>query len=189
MSTTTHPNVTAIEGTFLTSDNVSLYTRTWSSTKTPLKARLIFLHGFSDHCNFYGSFFPSLALRGIKVYAYDQRGWGQNVSSIAERGNTGDTDRILSDLESFIHHVLSVSSESDIPLFLMGHSMGGGEVLYYASSRGPGWGPPETKARIRGYLSSRKMGQQASSSQTNAAKTGGVETLSRSGGLLCMGGG
>ncbi|CAK1355982.1 unnamed protein product [Cercospora beticola] len=153
MSTTTHPDVSATEGTFLTSDNVSLYTRTWSSTTTPLKARLIFLHGFSDHCNFYGDFFPSLALQGIKVYAYDQRGWGRNVaSSPSERGNTGNTDRILSDLESFIQHVLSVTSESDIPLFLMGHSMGGGEVLYYASSRGPGWGAPETKARIRGYL-------------------------------------
>lgn len=37
--------------------------------------------------------------------------------------------------------------EAAVPLFLMGHSMGGGEVLYYIAT-----GPEEVKCRIRGYL-------------------------------------
>lgn len=135
------------EGTLHTDDHIPLYTKTWTNNPESLTARLVFVHGFSDHINCYGTLFPSLAHRGIKVYAYDQRGWGQNVRSPRDRGNTGNTTRILGDLTCMLESVLAREEESHIPLFLMGHSMGGGEVLWYAAN-----GPREIRARIRGIL-------------------------------------
>jgi predicted alpha/beta hydrolase len=60
------------EGTHTLADGKQLYTKTFR-TDGPAKARLVFIHGFSDHVNTYGSFFPHLASRGIEVYTFDQR--------------------------------------------------------------------------------------------------------------------
>ncbi|KAF2790319.1 alpha/beta-hydrolase [Melanomma pulvis-pyrius CBS 109.77] len=123
-------------------DGKKLYTKTWR-TAGPAKARLVFIHGFSDHCNTYNTFFPTLASKGIEVYTFDQRGWGRSVQKPSEKGNTGPTTRVLEDITSFIKTVIP----SPIPLFLMGHSMGGGEVLCYAAL-----GPADIRKHIRGFL-------------------------------------
>ncbi|KAF3040361.1 hypothetical protein E8E12_009446 [Didymella heteroderae] len=130
------------EGWHTSDDGRKLYTKTWT-TEGPAKARLVFIHGFSDHINTYGNFFPYLASKGIEVYSFDQRGWGKSVTKKAERGHTGPTARVLNDITSFLKSVIP----SPVPLFLMGHSMGGGEVLCYAAQ-----GPREIRKHIRGYL-------------------------------------
>lgn len=61
----------------------------------------------------------------------------------SERGNTGPTTQVLEDITSFIKTVIP----SPLPLFLMGHSMGGGQVLCYAAQ-----GPSDVRKHIRGYL-------------------------------------
>jgi acylglycerol lipase len=71
------------------------------------------------------------------------RGWGRSVAKKAERGHTGPTTRVLDDITSFLQSVIP----SPVPLFLMGHSMGGGQVLCYAAQ-----GPSEMRKHIRGYL-------------------------------------
>src|SRR5579871_4355326 len=116
------------------------------------KARLIFIHGFSDHINAYGILFPTLATLGISTYGFDQRGWGRSVHSPSEKGNSGPTTLVLSDITSFIKSVLASSSPDDDdgknpPLFLMGHSMGGAEVLCYIAQ-----GPSDVVSQIRGFL-------------------------------------
>jgi acylglycerol lipase len=87
--------------------------------------------------------FPTLAAQGIEVHSFDQRGWGRSVHKPSEKGLTGPTSLVLSDITSFISSILPCSA----PLFLMGHSMGGAEVLCYAAE-----GPAETRKHIRGYL-------------------------------------
>lgn len=62
----------ATEGWHTTDDGRKLYTKTWT-TDGPAQARLVFIHGFSDHINTYGNFFPYLASKGIEVYSFDQR--------------------------------------------------------------------------------------------------------------------
>ncbi|KAF2703977.1 alpha/beta-hydrolase [Pleomassaria siparia CBS 279.74] len=130
------------EGWHEVDDGKKLYTKTWK-TADPAKSRLVFIHGFSDHCNTYNTFFPTLASKGIEVYAFDQRGWGRSVLKPSEKGNTGPTTRVLDDITSFLRTVIP----SPIPLFLMGHSMGGGETLCYAAQ-----GPADVRKHIRGYL-------------------------------------
>jgi acylglycerol lipase len=94
----------------------------------PVIAKLIFIHGFSDHVGRYYGFFPSLAARGIAVHGLDQRGWGRSVRKPAERGLTGPTTQVLADMAAFITPHLP-QSPTDAPVFVMGHSMGGGQVL------------------------------------------------------------
>jgi len=130
------------EGKFALPDGKQLYTKTFR-TAGPAKARLVFIHGFSDHVNTYGDFFPALASKGIEVYTFDQRGWGRSATKPSERGDTGPTAQVLDDMTSFLKSVIP----SPVPLFLMGHSMGGGETLCYAAQ-----GPEEVRKHIRGYL-------------------------------------
>ncbi|THX43438.1 alpha/beta-hydrolase [Aureobasidium pullulans] len=136
---------TTFEGTHKTDDGVELYTKTWKVSGDAAKARMLFVHGFSDHCNNYPVFFEHLANQGIDVYAFDQRGWGRSVTRKHDRGLTGPTSRVLADITSMLHTLLP----TPVPLFIMGHSMGGAEILHYAST-----GPSEILSQIRGFISS-----------------------------------
>lgn len=93
---------------------------------TPCVAKLVFVHGFSDHIGRYYDFFPSLARAGIAVFAFDQRGWGRSVRKPAEKGLTGPTAQVHSEMAAFIESVVP-AEPAGAPLFVMGHSMGGGE--------------------------------------------------------------
>lgn len=167
--------VKEIEGQFKVGDT-SLYTKTWLVSEirlthnrprvpvltrlqqpddsTPCVAKLAFVHGFSDHIGRYYDFFPSLARAGIAVYGFDQRGWGRSVTTPAEKGLTGPTAQVLSEVAAFIESVMpakpsSADSSADLPLFVMGHSMGGGEVLALAST--PEYEGPVV-SKVRGWL-------------------------------------
>lgn len=119
------------EGTLTLPDGTKLYTKTWKPIQQPPRAILAFVHGFSDHCNAYYELFPTLASHGIEVRSFDQRGWGRSVTQPKDRGRTGPTSTVLSDMHSFFRSVNARAAEDSIPLFLMGHSMGGAQVLYY----------------------------------------------------------
>lgn len=156
--------VDTLDGWLTTPDGVQLYTKTWKPAE--VKARLVFLHGFSDHCNFYPALFTTLAENGIKVYSLDQStlllyhmvcsppthsantppagGWGRSVRLPKQKGQTGSNEQVMTDITTFIQ---SLPSDETAPLFLMGHSMGGGETLVYAST-----GPKHVVSRIRGFL-------------------------------------
>ncbi len=94
--------------------------------------------------NAYYTLFPTLATHGIQTHAFDQRGWGRSVQNdITKRGLTGPTSQVLADINSFLCTLLPFT----IPVFLMGHSMGGGEILAYAAL-----GPQSVREQITGYL-------------------------------------
>lgn len=65
------------------------------------------------------------------------------MTSAASRGSTGPTALVLDDITS----ILRAQLPSAVPLFLMGHSMGGAEVLYYAVH-----GPLDVRRHIVGFL-------------------------------------
>lgn len=62
-----------------------------------------------------------------------------------DRGLTGPTTRVLADITSMLRTLLP----TPVPLFLMGHSMGGAEILHYAAT-----GPSDVLSQIRGFISS-----------------------------------
>ena len=86
---------------------------------------------------------PLLAESDLAVHAFDQRGWGRSVKAPREKGLTGKTSQVLDDITTVVKTHLS----SSIPTFLMGHSMGGQETLYYASK-----GPEDVKKQLSGFI-------------------------------------
>ncbi|KAM0327727.1 hypothetical protein ACHAQA_006022 [Verticillium albo-atrum] len=159
---------TEAEGTFAIGDK-KLYTKTWTASSPPplvyppnrpeisqltsaqpegpIKAKLVFIHGFSDHINRYYGLFPSLAARGIQVSGFDQRGWGRSVSAPAEKGLTGPTAQVIAEVAAFTRSVLA-ASPAGVPLFVMGNSMGGGQVATLASD--PAY--EDLVAAVRGFV-------------------------------------
>lgn len=101
----------------------------------PIIAKLVFVHGFSEHINRYNDFFPKLAERGFQVFGWDQRGWGQSVTTPSQKGLTGPTSQVIADIAAFLEDKLpSQSHTTTVPVFVMGHSMGGGEILTLAGN-------------------------------------------------------
>ncbi|KAK1082614.1 hypothetical protein LTR33_003808, partial [Friedmanniomyces endolithicus] len=139
-------NVSTAEGWLTLPDSHKLYTKTWKAATEPPRARLAVIHGFSDHCNQYGILFPTLPQQGIAVYAFDQRGWGRSVQEPAQKGRTGPTRQVMDDITTFIRSL--PEEEPRVPLFMLGYSMGGAEVLHYAAT-----GPKDVLSGIRGFLS------------------------------------
>jgi acylglycerol lipase len=66
------------------------------------------------------------------VHGVDQRGWGRTVKNPADRGLTGPTTQVLADMAAFITPHLPADPAADPPVFVLGHSMGGGQVLTLA---------------------------------------------------------
>ncbi|KAI8964868.1 alpha/beta-hydrolase [Daldinia sp. FL1419] len=147
-------DISVVEGTFEV-NGATLHTKSWLPS-TPPKAKLVAVHGFSDHIDRYYSLFPSLARRGIAVLGFDQRGWGKSVRRPSDRGRTGPTATVLADLAAFIRERAfkspspspSSSDGDDVPVFVLGHSMGGGEVLALAST--PAY--DDIVAKVRGWI-------------------------------------
>ncbi|KAL6799261.1 alpha/beta-hydrolase [Trichoderma sp. SZMC 28013] len=130
------------EGTFQIGDD-SFYSKTWAPTGAVV-AKLILVHGFSDHINCYNELFSRLTAHGIQIFAWDQRGWGRSVTRSSEKGLTGGTTRVLADVAAFIGDKLP----SELPVFVMGHSAGGGTILTLAAE-------PQYKnlvLQIRGWI-------------------------------------
>lgn len=100
------------------------------------------IHGFSDHINLYNDMFRYLSDRGIAVFGFDQRGWGRSVLTPADKGNSGATPKVLAEIAAFIQRHIPSSSDGGTcadpaspasPLFVLGHSMGGGLAITLAS--------------------------------------------------------
>ena len=81
--------------------------------------------------NAYYDLFPNLADNySIAVHSFDQRGWGRSVLSPDQKGLTGPTNTVLADIRAFCNSITE-NHGNNVPLFLMGHSMGGAEALHY----------------------------------------------------------
>ncbi|KAJ7430507.1 Alpha/Beta hydrolase protein [Mycena galericulata] len=111
----------------------SFYTRLYRQN-SPLRGALVFVHGYNEHISRYERFHSAWAARGFAVSAYDLRGFGRTALDVPKSPNSayGQMAAPLSDLEWAIKHTRSLFS--DVPLFIIGHSMGGGIVLDYVAS-------------------------------------------------------
>ena len=67
----------------------------------------------------------------------------------ADKGLTGPTTQVLADMAAFITPHLPTNPATDPPVFVMGHSMGGGQVLTLACH--PDYQEPLVR-HVRGWL-------------------------------------
>lgn len=112
------------------SDSVELAVRVYRPTKEPPRAALVFYHGGGAHS---GAGYQAIGRGlcedyGMSVYMPDLRGHG---ASSGPRGDAPSSEQVLRDVSTVIELVRN--KESSIPLFLGGHSSGGGLVVNYAS--------------------------------------------------------
>ena len=119
---TLHP-----EGSFVTPDGVSLYYQCWVPANRRARAVLVNLHGLGDHSGLYPSLAAHFPLRDIALYAYDMRGNGR---SPGQRAYVRSWHVYLDDLHAFLLRVREW--EPDLPVFVLGNSLGGLVVLEYA---------------------------------------------------------
>jgi alpha-beta hydrolase superfamily lysophospholipase len=101
-------------------------------------AVVLALHGFNDYRHAFENPGQYLAQRGITVIAWDQRGFGQTAGNGLWHGS----DRLRDDLLTMSRLVQEHYPE--LPLYLLGESMGGAVVLTALASPAP----PETAGTI-----------------------------------------
>ena len=111
------------EDQFTCTGDTQLVYQCWRPHEAP-QATLAIVHGFSDHSGRYMNIVNSLVPRGMALYSFDQRGHGR---SPGQRGHIDNFGEFRDDLLTFTRLVANL--EPGIPLFLMGHSMGGLIVL------------------------------------------------------------
>ena len=105
---------------FVMADGTRLPVTAWDA-KEP-RAVLIGVHGFNDYANAFHLAGPWFAAHGVSLIAYDQRGFGRSQ----DRGYWAK-QAYADDLASVIDLVRA--HDDDLPIFLLGESMGGAVVL------------------------------------------------------------
>ncbi|KAG8885156.1 hypothetical protein FRB97_001974 [Tulasnella sp. 331] len=138
-------------------ENTKFYTRFYPASSDPV-ASIVFVHGFQEHITRYDHVFTRFATTGkIDVFGYDQRGWGRTACDEANKTPSsayGLTNRKhqLDDLEFFVEREAERVGPNR-PIFVFGHSMGGGIVLSFGSSK-TGLPASSTISRLTGIISS-----------------------------------
>jgi acylglycerol lipase len=115
-----------------------LFERHWSPDGYAAPAHLVIVHGYAEHSGRYEHVGAYFAERGYTVHAYDLRGHGQ---SDGERVLVRSMTEHLDDLDTFLARVRERAG--DAPVFLLGHSMGGGIVTLAMVTR---------RSRVRGVV-------------------------------------
>ncbi|ORE08627.1 alpha/beta-hydrolase [Rhizopus microsporus var. microsporus] len=121
--------VTVIEEWIRHKDGNEIYTKIWKATTPNPIATLVMVHGFGEHVGRHDRVLASFASSGIECYGYDQRGWGETGKKSGQFGNNQGYDTLLQDIDDAVLK----TKRDNLPLFLMGHSMGGGLILNYLS--------------------------------------------------------
>src|SRR5262249_38108746 len=97
-----------------------------------VRGSVLLVHGFGEHSGRYEHVGQFLAERGYAVHAYDQRGHGK---SEGRRCHVDRFDDYLDDLAMVLEQIRA--EPPALPVFLIGHSMGGLVVATFARERSP----------------------------------------------------
>jgi len=117
------------EEAWIAADGRALPLTQWLPDSEP-KGVVLALHGFGEHRGIFFALAPHLAEAGYAVYAYDQRGFGTTVT----RGFWPGIDRLTGDAREAWR--LLRQRYPDIPVHLLGHSMGAAVAIL--ATTGPG---------------------------------------------------
>jgi alpha-beta hydrolase superfamily lysophospholipase len=112
-------------GVFSGKGNVEIFTQRWLSDQP--KAVLILVHGLGEHSGRYAELIESLKGKNISVYALDHRGHGKSEGI---RGHINSFMDYIYDLKIFINSIKQ--DNPDLPLVMLGHSLGGAIACRYA---------------------------------------------------------
>jgi len=114
------------EGTFQGAQETELYYQAWYPSDQP-KAVVVGVHGHGDHSGGLRNIVQHLVSKGYAWYGLDLRGHGR---SHGRRGHIQSWTDYRGDLHTFVTMVRE--REPGLPIFLIGHSLGGLISLEYS---------------------------------------------------------
>ncbi len=120
-----HPDLGQVQ----MADGARLPLRRWLPPEAASpRAAVVAVHGFNDYSNAFAEVGPFLAERGIAVYAYDQRGFGNGP----HRGLWAGGEGLAADLVTVANLVRRRHPQA--PLYILGESMGGAVAMVAATA-------------------------------------------------------
>jgi alpha-beta hydrolase superfamily lysophospholipase len=120
--------MTSITGTRRSDDGLSLFTRHWPAANP--RAAIVLVHGLAEHSGRYEHVGSALVERGFDVRATDLRGFG---ASAGARAHVEDFSTYTADLVADV----AEARQLEVPVVLLGHSMGSLISILYAQSDHP----------------------------------------------------
>lgn len=114
-----------ISGYYTGTQGANLYFQAWLPAEP--RALMILIHGSGEHSGFYSHIGEECLRRHFGLIAPDLRGFGK---SDGVRGHINHFQEYLDDLETLVRRLQK--QYPDVPLFLLGHSLGGLIVIRYA---------------------------------------------------------
>jgi glycerol kinase len=121
-----------IELSWKSKDGIDLWAREWRPDSGPLRGVVNLIHGIGEHTGRYEHVAQFLTDAGYVVAAFDLRGHGR---SGGRRAYTPSYNAMMDDIALLLHH--SRQTYPGLPLFLYGHSFGGGLVLNFVLRNKP----------------------------------------------------
>ena len=113
-------------GYFESNDGLKLYYQAWFPEVQP-KAVLQIFHGFAEHSGRYLNIVNALVPSNYALFIHDHRGHGKS------EGITNYTKKFENFIEDGkIFSEMIRSRHPDLPIFLLGHSMGSGIAIHFA---------------------------------------------------------
>jgi acylglycerol lipase len=103
-------------------DGAELGLTVWDTEESP-EIVIVGVHGMNDYANAFHMAAPYWAERGVKTYAYDQRGFGRSVG----RGDWPEEELMRDDLRTAVRLVRA--DHPDATLAVIGISMGGAMAM------------------------------------------------------------
>lgn len=102
----------------------------WPSAQEITKGRIFIVHGFGEYTKIHYRLMDQLALNGYESFTFDQRGSG--VTSPGKLRGLTNEYHTFNDLEHFLSSNIKECENLNRPIYLWGHSMGGGIILSYS---------------------------------------------------------
>jgi alpha-beta hydrolase superfamily lysophospholipase len=117
--------VTHATSTLAGAGGQEIFWQSWS----PVQPRgvVVIVHGFGEHSDRYEHVARRLVADGYAIYALDHRGHGRSEGTRAVIDRLADA---VSDIDQVV--VLAGDAHPDLPVFMLGHSMGGLLAVQYA---------------------------------------------------------
>ncbi|HKJ46805.1 MAG TPA: lysophospholipase [Balneolales bacterium] len=113
--------------TFINQRGKKIFTQEWIP-ESDIKAAVLLIHGYAGHSGRFKEFANKLVKQKYAVFALDLQGFGRSDGTAAD---IEDFDDYVKDTTIYLENLQK--EFSDLPLFLMGHSMGGNIALITAA--------------------------------------------------------
>jgi lysophospholipase len=104
-----------------------IFWRSWTPDDAPARAVVVLVHGLGEHSGRYDHVAGRLLGEDYAVHTLDHRGHGRSDGS---RAFIEDMDNAVADVDTLVDR--AVAAQPGVPVFMLGHSMGGLISLRYA---------------------------------------------------------